>query len=307
MEKRLTRTEMLFSLGFLFMLIVAVGSFFYGVKVGSDKTEAKFIENTKSLSGSKTTQIGSYQQQELVSFYHTVFLPYREFQTEWFDTMHKLSSSQISDVSSALKELASMADQKYAEAEQAAVSNSSPLLQTAQLDFLKSLKMFSENAGRAADSSKDLEAGALIKALEKDPYYVDGVKFALSGQQNYYNSMQKWGASVDPNIPSSYSSSTSISIKTWSTLPLTIKNKLMADELTTRKLLAPFYPQDLTARVDQFIGSGQASNMNKKTIASVVDLLIRTDAVRQGDFAESKAELYTKQLLPQLPFFFPEK
>ena len=35
MEKRITRTEMLFSLGFLFMLVFAVGAFFYGVKIGS--------------------------------------------------------------------------------------------------------------------------------------------------------------------------------------------------------------------------------------------------------------------------------
>ncbi|AZN40689.1 hypothetical protein [Paenibacillus albus] len=306
MEKRLTRTEMLFSLGFLFMLIVAVGAFFYGVQVGSDKTETKFVESTKSLS-SKSAKIGSYQQQDLVSFYHTVFLPYREFQTEWFDTMHKLATSQISDTSSALKELASMANQKYKEAEQAAVPNSATLLQTAQLDLLKSLKMFSENAQRAAGSSKNVEASALLKTLKKDPYYIDGVKFALSGQQNYYSAMQKWGSSVDPNIPSSFSSTSSANIKSWSALPLTIKNKLMADELTARKLLAPYYPQDLTARVDQFIGSGQAANMNKQTVASVVDLLIRTDAVRQGDFADSKAELYPKQLLPQLPFFFPEK
>ncbi|SEN23647.1 hypothetical protein [Paenibacillus sp. OV219] len=306
MEKRLTRTEMFFSLGFLFMLIVAVGAFFYGVQVGSDKTEAKFVESAKSLS-SKSTKIGSYQQQDLVSFYHTVFLPYREFQSEWFDTMHKLSTSQISDISSALKELASIADQRYKEAEQASVPNSASLLQSAQLDLLKSLKMFSENAQRAASSSKDMEAGALLKTLKKDPYYIDGVKFALSGQQNYYSAMQKWGASVDPNIPSSFSATSSISLKGWSALQLTIKNKLMADELNSRKLLAPYYPQDLTARVDQFIGSGQAATMNKRTVASVVDLLIRTDAVRQGDFAESKAELYAKQLVPQLPFFFPEK
>jgi len=82
MEKRLTRTEMLFSLGFLFMLVFAVGAFFYGVKMGSDKTEAKFIEQTKHLSSGNVKSATAYQQQDLVSFYHTVFLPYREFECD---------------------------------------------------------------------------------------------------------------------------------------------------------------------------------------------------------------------------------
>ena len=304
MEKRITRTEMLFSLGFLFMLIFAVGAFFYGVKIGSDKTEAKLVQSTIHLSSNNSNVI-AYQQQDLVSFYHTVYLPYREFQAEWFQTLHKISSGQISDSASALKELSSLANQKYSDAEHASVPKSSPLLERAQLQLLKGLKMFSDTAKRAAVSSKDITSSKLVSAIMKDAYYLEGVKQAIAGQQNYYYAMLKWSSSVNPDIPDQYESPAVLDIQKWKTLQLTVKNKIMADQLNARKQLAAFYPQDLTSRVDQFINSGQASNMKMKTVDAIVDLLISTNAVRTGDFIDSKAQLYDKELLPQLPFFYP--
>lgn len=304
MEKRITRTEMLFSLGFLFMLILAVGAFFYGMKVGSDRTEAKLVQSTIHLSSKKSTAT-AYQQQDLVSFYHTVFLPYREFQAEWSQMIHKMSSGQISDPASALKELSSLAKQKYTDAEHASVPKSSPLLEQAQLQLLKGLVMFSDTASRGVALSKDMPAPDLALAIMKDAYYLEGVKQVMAGQQSYYNAMLKWSSSVNPNIPDQYSSPAVLDIQKWKTLPLTVKNKVMADQLNVRKQLASFYPQDLASRVDQFIKSGQASNMKMKTVDAVVDLLISTDAVRTGDFSDSKAQLYSKELLPQLPFFYP--
>lgn len=307
MEKRLTRTELLFSLGFLFMLVVAVGAFFYGVQIGSDKTESKLIEQTKHLSPTKEGTVTAYQQQDLVSFYHTVFLPYREFQNEWFQTLHKMSSLQLADSGSALKELSSLAKQKYKEAEHASVPKTSPLLEDAQLQFLKGLKMFQEAADRGAVSAKELSPAELVQALKEDAYYVEGVKHTMAGQQNYYDAMLKWASAVNPNIPGNYANPDVLEIATWKALPLVVKNKLMAEQLNTRKQLASYYPQDLTTRVDDFILSGQAGKMKMKTISAIVDLLISTAAVRPGDFGESKAQLYAKELLPQLPFFFPEK
>ncbi|WP_235946596.1 hypothetical protein [Paenibacillus glycinis] len=289
------------------MLVFAVGAFFYGVKIGSEKTEAKLVENAKHLSGSGKGSPSAYQQQDLVSFYHTVFLPYREFQNEWFDTIRKLSSGQLNDAGSALKELSGSANQTYNEAEHASVSASSPLLESAQLQLLKSLRMLSEASQRAAGSSKEMAEADLIKALMKDAYYTDGVKYALGGQQDYYGAMLKWSASVNPDIPGEYEASAGLNIAQWKTLPLTVKNKVAADQLNARKSLAPFYPQDLTSRVDEFIRSGQAGSMKMRTVDSVIDLLVKTEAVRAGDFGTSKAQLYPKELLPQLPFFFPEK
>ncbi|WP_258171199.1 hypothetical protein [Paenibacillus sp. R14(2021)] len=289
------------------MLVFAVGAFFYGVKIGSDKTEARLVENTKHLSGNKSGIAAAYQQQDLVSFYHTVFLPYREFQNEWFTVIHKLSANQLNDGSSALKELSSTAKQNYDDAEHAVVPKSSPLLESAQLQLLKSLKMFSEAAQRGAGSAKDMKAADLVKALVKDAYYLQAVKFAMGGQQDYYTAMLKWSASVNPNIPDNYEASAELSIQQWKSLPLTLKNKILADQLNARKSLMPFYPQDLTSRVDQFILSGQANAMKMKTVDAIVDLLVSTEAVRSGDFGDSKAQLYPKELLPQLPFFYPEK
>ncbi|GGD69445.1 hypothetical protein [Paenibacillus nasutitermitis] len=306
MEKRLTRTEMLFSLGFLFMLVCAVGAFFYGVKIGSDQTEAKLIEQTKHLSGGKTSLVPAYQQQDLVSFYHTVFLPYREFQNEWTQTLHKISTGQISDSASALKGLASTAKQKYKEANLASVPASSPLLEQSQLQLLKGLKLFGEAAQRGAGSAKDMSVEELVKELVKDAFYLEGVKQALTGQVSYYYAMMKWSSSVDPHIPDQFSTTSVLALGKWKTLPLVVKNKVIAEQLKSRMLIIPYYPQDLTSRVDQFISSGQASKMGMKTLGSVIDLLIDTEAVRSGDFDTSKPVLYAKELLPQLPFFFPE-
>jgi len=66
-------------------------------------------------------------------------------------------------------------------------------------------------------------------------------------------------------------------------------------------------PQDLTARIDAFIASGQAGKMKLKTVGAVAELLTRTEAVRDADFLQLKNRFYADQLLPQLPFFYPDK
>ncbi|WP_274651679.1 hypothetical protein [Paenibacillus humicola] len=303
MDKRLTRTEMFASLGFLFTLVLAVGSFFYGMKIGSDKTEAKFIEQTKHLSSGSSAIVPAYQQQDLVSFYHTVFLPYREFQSEWTSTLRKLVSKQLAAPSSALKELAGTAVQKYGEASNAAVPKTSPLLEQAQLQLMKALKLMGDAAQRSAGSADGQSGPDVAKQLEKDAFYHEGVKQANAGQLSYYGAMLKWASSVDSDIPPDYNSTELIEVSQWKKLPLAVKNVIMAAQLNARAVLAPFYPQDLTARVDAFIDSGQDGRMKIQTVQAIADLLIGTDAVRAGDFRSSQAALYGKEVLPMLPFF----
>jgi len=302
MEKRLTRTEMLFSLGFLFMLILAMGAFFVGLKVGSDRTEAKYVPS-KKLNTEAVVKVTAYEQQDLVSFYHTVFLPYREFMNQWVAEIDKLKAGLTSEPASKLKELSSLADKQYDAASKAVVSNVSPLLVDAQTNMLKSLKLFAEAMERHRAAAESGDSAAVIAAIGKDVYYREALEFSLQAQQDYYASMLKWNASIDPDMPEDFIAPKLMEIEDWKSQPLVIKNKLMAEELHARMLLTAYYPQDLTARIDQFISSGQAANMKIKTVSSIVDLLVSTDAVRTDDFLSFKERYYTDAVLPQLPFF----
>ncbi|OMF35193.1 hypothetical protein BK133_10790 [Paenibacillus sp. FSL H8-0548] len=303
MEKRLTTSAMLFSIGFIFLLICTVGAFFYGIQIGSDKTEAKY--KTDETSASSAASVSPYQQQDLVSFYHTVFLPYREFQNEWFSAMNKLSQGKTNEATSMFKDLAKLAEDKEKEASSVDMQRS-PLLGESQVSYIRSLKLFNEAAMKAATSAKTLSFAELKKNVEQEKTYRSASQFALNAQQAYYSAMLKWAATVDTDIPSEYTSPAILELSQWKNFQITVKNKLMADQLMARNKLTVYYPQDLTSRVDDFIQSGQASNMKLHTLTSVVDLLINTEAVRAGDFSLSMSRLYHQALLPQLPFFSAE-
>ncbi|ACT01027.1 hypothetical protein [Paenibacillus sp. JDR-2] len=300
MEKRLPRSAMIFSLGFVFMLVCAVGAFFYGVKLGTSKTETKY--EMKELQAAAVQTSSPYQQQDLVSFYHTVFLSYREFQSEWDDAMDDFAKGQAGSASSTLKNLAELAHSKRTAASSFDMQKS-PLLGDAQTNYIRSLEQFEQAAKAAAASSKSTDASKLQSSIEQLGSYQAAVKQALAAQQAYYAAMMKWGATVDPNIPANYTMPKVIEINKWSSLPLIVKNKLMADQLASRQQFTAYYPQDLTSRIDDFIASGQPAKLNLKTISAIADLLIDTEAVRSGDFTENRSKLYNKDLLPQLPFF----
>ena len=47
MDKRLTRSDFVFILVFIFMLVFALGAFFFGMKIGTDRTDAKYYDFVK--------------------------------------------------------------------------------------------------------------------------------------------------------------------------------------------------------------------------------------------------------------------
>jgi len=305
MEKRLTTTAMMFSVGFVCMLVFAVGAFFYGVQIGMDKVEAKY----KSESGNEdNAAVASlpYQQQDLVSFYHTVFSPYREFQSKWLDAMNKLSQGQNMDAASTFSSLAKLADQKATEASTFDMGKSE-LLGTSQIGYARSLKLFKDAASKAASASKNAELTELRNIILEESNYKAAAKEALNAQTAYYTAMQKWAASIDPDIPDTYNVKNALALKEWSGQPLIIKNVIVVNYLAERGELEGFYPQDLTSRVDDFIQSGQAAKMKLQTAGAIVDLLLSTDAVRTGQFNDYKLRFYQSEMLPLLPFFLPDQ
>ena len=76
MDRRPTRIEFFFSLTFIFVLILAIASFFYGVKVGTEQTEKRFNLNRKVRCAEQANVMDD--EQVIVSVNHTVLLPYRK-------------------------------------------------------------------------------------------------------------------------------------------------------------------------------------------------------------------------------------
>ncbi|WP_214629894.1 hypothetical protein [Paenibacillus agaridevorans] len=304
MEKRLTNSAMIFSVGFVFMLVCAVGAFFYGVQIGMDKVEAGYeAKRLEEAQASRTDGI-PYQQQDLVSFYHTVFSPYREFQNEWLNAMSKLSQGQSDDFGDVMSNLSKLAERKSQEASSYDMGKSIRL-GDAQVAYIRSLKQFAKAASAGASLAKKESGDKLYAAIANETSYKTAVKETLDAQSHYYAAMQLWAATIDSDIPGELPKQQVLSMKEWSALPLTAKNGVVAQYLKEYNQLKPFYPQDMTARVDDFITSGQASKMKLQTASAVIDLLLSTDAVRSGDFTKSFNRLYPNQLLPQLPFFLP--
>jgi hypothetical protein len=306
MEKRLNRSDLIFSLAFLLMLVIAIGAFFYGVKVGSERVISQYASEEMQIPPT-SAPANAYQQQDLVSFYHTVFLPYREFQNDWLFAQNKWLADPTADRSSSMKELSKTAKQKYDLIKGVQVAQISSKLRNSQTSYLKSLKLFDESFSSLAASANEGTADIVLDKVNADSFFKEGRLQSLVAQEQYYSSMLKWAQSVNSDIPGDYVSPEILSTTKWKTLPLIVKIKISSDYLSEQLLLSEFLPQDLTARIDQFIKSGQSDKRKVKSFRAIAELLTSTEAVRSGDFIEMKSRFYENEQLPQLPFFFPDK
>ncbi|MBE1446001.1 hypothetical protein [Paenibacillus sp. OAS669] len=301
MEKRLTRTDYLFVLIFIFMLVLALGTFFLGVKLGQERSAAKY-EGQISRQQDAAKAYSAYHQQYLVSFYHTIYQPYREFQTSWFDKLDVLEVNRSADASLLLKDLSKLAKDKYDEIIDKSMPESSPLLQEGQQNYAKSLKLFSEALSSLQSRANSMPAAELLKDMDSNAYLIEAKNFALAAQKNYYDSIVKWQQSASASIQTA-DAGKPLTIQEWNSLPLNVKNVYISGVLVNTKLYKPFTPQDLCIRIDEMIATGQASKYNLTQIQPVIEVLLATDAVRSGDFIRNKSRWYPNETLPQIPFF----
>jgi hypothetical protein len=304
MEKRLNRGDYLFSLVIVFMLVCVAGAFFYGVKIGRDKTETKYSVIMKNQEEA-ARKPGAYDQQHLVSFYHSILVPYREFQLKWFDQLKQLDQGSPSlDPSDVMKDLSRLAAQKNETAYNVPMPSTSPLLVEAQQNYMKSLQLFSDTLKKYQSKANGMHVNVLMTELEKDAFLMEAKRFALQGQQQYYAAMTKWNETIDPKVKGlELLSKSPVTTKEWSQMSLIVKNNAAANIVLNNRLYTSVYPQDITVRIEELIATGQAKKMNLNDISSMIDTLIGTNAIRQGDFIQRKQKYFNGETLPQLPFF----
>ncbi|AEI41307.1 hypothetical protein [Paenibacillus mucilaginosus] len=300
MQKRLSGSDYLYVVTFIFMLVVALGAFFLGLKLGQQKSDAKY-EALIVKKNEEEHGFTAYHQQYLVSFYHTIYQPYREFHKSWFEKTDDLQSGSI-DPAGMVKELKKLADETYAVLGSKTMPDSSPMLKDAHTDYMRSLKLFSEGLGGLSSKAGSQSHGEFLKSIAGDAYLNEAKNYALKAEKEYYGSIILWNQSVNPQF-AAIDVSQNLSLSDWNALPLNTKNDYAAQLMLSGKVFQAFTPQDLTIRIDEMASSGQAKNMGIGQVKQVMDMLVATEAVRPGDFLRGKDKRYGSETLPQLPFF----
>lgn len=307
MDKKITRSDYLFILLFIFMLVLAMGAFFYGVKIGTDRTEAKYAPLVKQQKLVNETDV-PYPQSHLVSFYHTVYSPFREFQLRWVNNLKRIENRTETDPSTMLRQMARFADEQYNAAVDQMISNSSPLLQESHDNYLRSLKLFAKGANNLKDKANAMSPSELLRAIAEEPNIVEAINFALTAQKQYFEAIVKWNESVAGELPhTDLLDSRQLTVDDWGKLNINLKNAYIANIMLNNRLFHSYTPQDMTYRVDEMIDNDTWNKWNAGTIPQIVDILASTEGVRNGDFIQNKYRFYKDDELPQLPFFFEVK
>ncbi|WP_199614988.1 hypothetical protein [Paenibacillus alkalitolerans] len=304
MEKKLTRQDILLSFSFIFTLIVGVGAFFYGLQTGKEQTDAKYRTFMERLQEEQNQGNVAYHQQQLVSFYHTVLLPFRNFEQTWFEHLDTMESRNgTTDASALLKQIVRLAKEKYDEIEPSTIPEVSPLLIDAHRNYLKSLKLFSEAATRLQRRSGN---GSLIaEQIRQDAYVLEAYGFALRAQREYYEAILEWNKASDPNVTGlEWLDRDQVTLDQWRQWNLNTKNVYICRILLAEGTLYGFYPQDISSRIDEMDATGSAGKLKLATIGQASQTLLSAGGVRAGDYLLLKEKLYKDETLPQLPFFF---
>lgn len=301
-RKNNVKFEILFLIGFLATLIIAFGTFFLGLNIGVDKTEAKYAY-LKVVPPGEELEV-SYQQQDLVTFYYVVFQPYQQFKEDYLTLVEEMARSHSKSVSGdTMKEIRDKAKACYEQIAAQSIANYSPLLKEAQTDYLKSLKLFEDSMDQLKATAGSKKGTELAEVVNQDKFTVSAKNYGLQAQKKYYSSILKWTAKTKQGIPADYTYKNNIGTKEWSGYSLAVKNKAITDMMVNEQLYVSYLPQDLTAKIDQLIENGKADALKLTSVASIVKVLTETDAVKNKEFTKWKSTYYASESLPELPFF----
>ncbi len=297
MAKRLTASEYMIMLYTMFMFVLVAGAFLYGFKMGTETTTAKYLEKSKVTEKLENDLI-SYDQDHLITLYFTVYTPFRTVQKAWFDTYQGilLKTNTFDDINN-ISDIAKSAKEKLSLLK---VPSSSPLLVSAQQNYLKSLTIF-EKVFKEFKPTKGENNADVLKKLESSASFVVAANFSLQAQQDYFDAVIKWNEKVSnkPLNGVNEIDGPKTGIALWNVMNLNVKNAVTAHYLHQNKVFSIYMPQDLTINVESLLQEHPKTNI----IQDIMDSLIKTNAVRNGDFIKDRTIYYSSEVLPQIPFF----
>lgn len=301
MEKQLTRTDYLIATLTIFMLVCVLGAFFIGFKIGKERTDKQW-QHAASQEVKANEQTGSYDQQSLAIFYHSIYIPYKNFQIKWFQAQDNLErNSQTVNSASAIKELANLAGSLSKELQANTMPENSPLLGQASNSYLTSLQTFNKGLQSFISKANAMPGSELIHAMDVDAQLQEAKKSALSAQKDYYSSIVKWQQTENSAIKP-LDSNKKISFDEWNNTSIHVKNEYVSSLMLQAGSFTEYLPHDVTARIDELLAKGEMKSLGISDIPAAIQLLNGTSAVRTDYFAKQKMR-YKQEELPNLPFF----
>ena len=179
----------------------------------------------------------------------------------------------------------------------------SPLLQEAQTNYLRSLRLFQEVDKQLKD--QPLSGFQVPYQLSNDPYIAEAMSYAASAQDDYYEAIVRWHASVVLELNGLDAlSQGNLTLEQWHHYPFNIKNSAVAKAMHEHQIFASYTPQDVTAVLSAMIETGRTATLGLETVDEAIVLLHETNAVRNGDFFQY-ISAFEEEVMPQLPFFAP--
>ncbi|MEO3945233.1 hypothetical protein [Gorillibacterium sp. CAU 1737] len=299
-----SRSEYFVALALVFFMVCIAVAFLYGFLTGTDKVEAKY----KTLLAERSdplNQTGAYDQASLSSYYHLAYLPYEDFRKVWFENTNTLETADSGkETSSLVQEIRKQATSSFDRIHEGTMPEHSPLLVDAHNHLLKSMKLFDQELAKFEADAKTLDGSKLAAALNKSAGLKEAMRFALQAQEEYFAAILQWNNKApDGTKNAELLKEKDLSLKNWELLKLNQKNMYLARTATEAPLFSNYAPQDLTAQIDALIATGQRDKLKLKSVQDAVDVLLATDAVREGDFSRLKAKRYPNETMPLIPFF----
>lgn len=298
MAKRLTASEYMMTLYTIFMFALVAAGFVYGYKLGSEDTAAKIAQ--AQASPTPQPEYVAYHQDHLSTFYYTVWVPVEKLHTQWFETKRNIILKK-SDFST-INDLSDVASESAEKLKALRIPSTSPLLISAQNNYLKSLTLF-KKVFDDYSPNRSLTIDQELGRLQKSPEFEVAVEFMLTAQEQFFESIVKWNQRFSEQMISGVNEydDEKTGLALWKQMNLNVKNVVSAYFILRNNKWEEFLPTDLTARVEEIRATG---NMKANTVQEIMRELLRTQSVRAGDFERTHTIYFENAEVPGVPFLF---
>lgn len=301
MSSRLSKIDFFVVFMILLSLACLIGGFFLGANFSRSKAEAEFQRFLAEINEEESENaLLKYSHTDFVSFYHQVYLPFKEFRTRVIPFLehaeHSVEPQQLIDESTELRRIVSSVKK---EIENAKVPQTSPLLQKSQAQFILALQAFEQSFQDISSLDKD-EIEQVFNLIQGEAF-LSGKDYWLEGQKLFYEALILWESFfVSKESPQFIENPTNYTLRDWSALSFHQKNDLIAKLLAELQLVTLYNPEDVAVYINSLAANSHQDKQQK--VLEAVRFLSASDSIRAGEFL-TRINEYEAEALPMIPLF----